>query len=173
MSRNMPPLWLDFQRPPPGRSLPGIILLLASLLLAGLLLGLALDVASETASAEQQLGRLRQVAERQRLFAGFAPSTAATTPAASPPDGRWEALFGALETAGNETVTLLSLNPGNREIVITGEAVGLEAALDYARRLQAAPALSHAHLVKYEVVREHPRQPVLFTLLAEWSEAAQ
>jgi len=173
MSKLMAPLWLDYRRPPPSRQLPGIALLLASLVLTAWLLGSALDISTETALVERQVAKLRQAAERRRLFATTDPSTAsiagaAARPAESPSAGRWEALLTSLENAGDETVTLLSLTPGTREIVITGEAKGVASALDYAQRLQGSSVLTKAHVAKYEIQREHPRQPVSFTLLAEW-----
>ena len=175
MTTAMPPLWLDYQRPPPGRQVPGMVLLAASVIFSGLLLSMAVDLASETADAQQQVFKLRQAAERRRLFeTAEKPAVEAAGAEPGQPESpsaiRWESLFSSLEAAGNDTVTLLGLAPGPREIVITGEASGLAAALDYAQRLQAAKALTNAHLSKYEVVREHPRQPVRFTLLAEWRE---
>lgn len=177
MKPTMPLLWLDYQRPPPGRQLPGIGLLIVSLILSALLFGSAVDISTDTALSERQVAKLRQAAERRRLFA---PPEASGAPGSSqepalpvsPSARRWESLLSSLETAGDENVTLLSLTPGGREIVITGEAKGLGEALDYAQRLQAAGALSNAHLAKYEVQREHPRQPVQFTVLSEWREGA-
>lgn len=168
----MPPLWLDYQRLPPGRRLPGLILLIVSLVLAAGLVVLSLDVSSEFASTEQHLAKLKQEAERQRFFAGAAPAPPEENTQGLPPS-RWESLLAGLETADNETVTLLSLTPGDREIVIAGEAKDLGAALEYARRLQNVPAIAQAYLAKHEVVREHPQHPVRFTLLATWREAAK
>ena len=173
----MIPLGLDYLRPPPGRQLPGIVVLVISLILAALLVGSAIDISSQTELSERQVAKLRQAAERRRLFT---PPEVVATPGSGPANAlpvspsarRWEALLSDLETAGDENVTLLSLTPGNREIVITGEAKGLVEALDYARRLQAASTLSNTHLAKYEVLREHPRQPVQFTVLSAWREGA-
>lgn len=177
MNKLMPPLCLDYRRPPPSRQLPGVGLLLVSLLLSTLLVGMAMDLASETTVAERQVAKLRQAAERRRLFSAADPSTASMAGSAaqpaSPSASRWEALLSSLESAGDDTVTLLSLTPGAREIVITGEAKGVSSALDYAQRLQGASALTKAHVAKYELLRDHPRQPVLFTLLAEWREGGR
>lgn len=178
MSTTMQPLWLDYQRPAPGRQLPGILLLVGSLVLAGVLIDMSIDLATETASAEQKVAKLRQAAERRRLFASADQAAAASSAlaertAASPSASRWESLFSSLEAAGDETVTLLGLTPGAKEILITGEAKGLPEALDYTQRLQAATVLANAHLTKYEVVRGHPQQPVRFTVLADWREAAR
>lgn len=171
----MPPLWLDYQRAPPGRQLPGIVLLVASLLVAALLIRMSASLAEELTAAEDRVFKLRQAAERQRLFAAAEKPAAGEADEQRPPASasarRWETLFASLEKAGDDSVTLLSLAPGAREIVLTGEARALPAALDYAQRLQVAPAFAEAHLAKYEVVREHPRQPVRFTVLAQWREA--
>lgn len=168
----MSPLWLDYQRPPPGRQLPGIALLAGSLLLSGVLLQMSADLAQDIEAAEARVYKMRQAAERRRLFAEAAkPAAESAAPPASASAARWERLFVSLEGAADETVTLLGLTPGARDVVLTGEARDLPAALDYAQRLQAAPAFSQAHLAKYEVVREHPRQPVRFTVLASGREA--
>lgn len=173
----MRPLWLDYQRLPPGRRLPGVLLLIGSLLLAAFLLRLSIQTSAETTATEQLLYKLNTAAERRRLFAspdkGSQEVTAATSDKAlSPSASRWTALFSALEAAANDTVTLLSLQPGAHEVVITGEANGLEAALDYTQRLQAGGLLNNVHLAKYEIVRENPHLPVRFTVLAEWREGA-
>lgn len=176
MSKALPPLWLDYQRLPPGRRLPGLVLLIVGLGLAGGLLLLSLDVSSELASTEEHLAKLKQAAEHQRFSAGATGALPEDKAGGLPPGtpaSRWESLLAALETANDDAVTLLSLTPGEREIVITGEAKDLGAALDYARRLQNAPAIAQAYLAKHEVVREHPQRPVRFTLLAAWREAAK
>lgn len=174
MSKAMPPLWLDYRRSPPGRQLPGIMLLGCSLLLAGFLLAISSNISTDAELAEMRLEKLRQTSERQRLFGVPGTSTAAPkTSSTSPSATRWESLLTSLEAAGDNTVTLLSLTPGAREIVITGEASGLDPAFEYAQRLQASAGLSRAHLAKYELLSNHPRRPVLFTVLAQWREAGE
>lgn len=165
------PLWLDYQRPPPGRQLPGVALLVGSVLLCGVLFAMSADLATDIDETEARVFKLRQAAERQRLFAQ-AETQEAAVPPASASAAQWETLFNALEKAADDSVTLLGLNPGEREITLTGEARDLPAALDYAQRLQASPVFSQAHLARYEVVRDHPRQPVRFTVLANGRETA-
>ena len=92
---------------------------------------------------------------------------------ASPSAARWESLLVSLEAAGNESVTLLALEPGARDISISGEASDLGAALDYVKRLQNAAVFADAHLVKHELIKENPYRPVRFTLLAGWREGAR
>lgn len=168
MKSTLPPLWLDYQRPPPGRQLPGRLLLAVSLALLISLLGLSHNISGHLADSEQHLSRLKQAAAQQRQLAGTALQDQA--PSA---DSRWEALLAALEAASDGAVTLLSLAPGLKEIVITGEARDLGAALDYARRLHNTPAIAQAYIAKHEVLREHPQHPVRFTLLAVWREGGK
>lgn len=172
MTPVLPLTWLDYQRPPPGRQWPGQLLFAAGLILAVLLLVLSKNISDELADTEQRVGRLRQAAEHRRLFSATEKPAAAESGHPVPSSSRrWEALFAALEGASGDGVTLLGLTPGPREITLTGEARGLADALDYVQRLQAAKALQKVHLAKYEIVHEHPRQPVRFTVSAEWGEA--
>lgn len=165
------PLWLDYRRPPPGEQAPGIALLAVGVALAAALAWLGQDTGRQLDAAGDQVARLRQAAERQRLQAAASAATAQAgdgTP--SPSAARWEALFATLERAGDDKVTLLGLAPAAREVRIDGEALNLPAALDYAQRLQAGTALANAHVARYEIVRDNPRQPVRFTVQANWRE---
>lgn len=173
MSKSISPLWLDYQRTSPRRQLPGLLLLVFSLLLFGWLLNLSFALSEQSASAEQRLARLRQDVERQRQSAAPVDAPAGEVSEGSPPAieaGRWDALLNLLETAGDDSVTLLGLAPGAKEITINGEARDVDAVLDYALRLQSAPVLARAHVAKYDVVADHPRRPIRFTVLAEWRE---
>lgn len=170
MSKAPPPLWLDYQRPPPGRETPGRILLGISLLLGLILLIASGQLADERDELAQSVHRQRPAAG---ISAGFSASTGGSPESAPPGAERWDALFGTLEAAGDDSVTLLSLAPTNRNVRIAGEARDLTAALAYAQRLQSAATLGDVHLEDYEVMREHPRQPVRFTLQANWREATR
>ncbi len=171
-------LWLDYQRPLPGRQWPGIALLSVGFLLSGLLLAESYSLAGELALGEQQVTKLKREAERRRVLA----SLSRQSPEAglseqrlpSPSAARWESLFAALENAGNDSVTLLALEPGSgsgsgsAEISLTGEAKDMGASLDYVKRLQTSRVFADAHLVKHEIVKDHPYRPVRFTLQATW-----
>lgn len=171
------PLWLDYQRPPPGRHWPGFLLLAFGLLLGGLLLAQSFSIDAELAASEQQVSRLKREAERRRLLAAIErPAAGAVEREArlsSPSAARWEALLVLLENAGNDSVTLLSLEPGARDVSLAGEARNLDACLDYVARLQAASVFADVHLVTHEIVRENPNRPVRFALQARWREAAR
>lgn len=173
-------LSLDYQRTLPGRHRPGFAVLAAGLALCALLAAQSFSLVDELAATEQQVVKLRRDAERRRPPAGGERAVAEATPGEatpgearppSPSAARWEALLGSLEKAGDDSVTLLGLEPGARDISITGEARNIAASLDYAQRLQQAPVFAEVHPVKHEVVGEHPYRPVRFTLSARWREA--
>lgn len=166
----MLPLWLDYQRPDPARHRPGLLLLGVGLLAATVLLGRYFAVVADLDEVGQQVSRLKRAAARQLPVE--APAGSGAAGAVAPSAARWEALFAALEAAGDESVTLLSLQPGGTEILIAGEAMNLGAAMEYVKRLQSAAVLADVHLTQSEVVPEHPQRPVRFALASAWREAA-
>ena len=44
------------------------------------------------------------------------------------------------------------------------------ALLDFVGALEREPVLKDAYLLKYEIKREDPQQPVIFSLTASWIE---
>lgn len=157
------PLWLDFVKAPPTRQAASYALLALSLALAAYLVHWSAGNEQRLDDLAGRVAKLRQAAERDRL------AGAGTAPVAT--ENRWTALFRTLEGAAGEDVTLLQLQPGAREIVIDGEAKDLSAVLDYTARLHQSRELANAYLSRYELVRNHPRQPVRFTVLAGWRGA--
>lgn len=176
MTRTMPPLGLDYQRNAPGHRWPGIALLLIGVAICGGLFEQSSLITAELATTGQNVDRLKREAEIRRLWARTGqrpdqPSAAGDQPTQrllSPTAERWEALLTTLENSADDSVTLLVLEPGAKEITISGEAKNIGATLDYVARLNAAPVLSEARLARHEVVRDHPQQPVRFTLIASW-----
>jgi hypothetical protein len=170
-----PPLWLDYQRPPPGQQLPGLVLLAVSVLLAAWLGWAAHVTGDDLVSTSKQVAQLRQNVERQRVLAATANAgetkAVEAMRAVSASATRWEAFFTALEKAADDKVTLLALAPTASTILIDGEAQNLPAALDYAQRLQGGTTLANAHVARYEIARDQPGQPVRFTVEAGWREA--
>lgn len=173
----MPLLWLDYQRAFPGRHWPGLLLLAAGVLLCGSLLMTSFLLDDEVAATGQQVLRLQREIERRRLFAETGKPVAGAPESAlrpaSPSAARWDALLGALEGAGDDSVTLLTLDPGVRDLLIAGEARDLGAALDYVTRLQSAAVFAEVYLLKHELLTENPYRPVRFTLRAGWREGVQ
>lgn len=167
----MRPLWLDYRQETPGQQRSGWVLLALGVAVAA---GLAIhffSLQAEEEALQLQVSHLRREAEKERLAAGSGTPAAAAPSPASHPLGSWDSLFTSLEGAGDDTVTLLSIQPGPNEVQITGEAHDLGAALDYLKRLQAAPGVANARLTQSEVVEAHPQHPVRFSLATNWQEA--
>lgn len=82
----------------------------------------------------------------------------------------WEALFNSVEHAASEDVALLSFQPNavGRTMRIGGEAKNIPAMLDFVGALEREPALEDAYLLKYEIKRDDPQGPVIFSLTASW-----
>lgn len=151
-------LALDYQQEEPASRRSGLILLALGVLVSSLLLARYLTVADELSATERQLSRL----QRAEAPTGLSSVAAGELPTAA----RWESLFQALETAGDETVTLLLLQFGKDGILISGEASSLDASLAYATRLQSTQLLADVHMTQSEVVSDHPMRPVRFSLVA-------
>ncbi|MCE7917303.1 MAG: hypothetical protein DYH16_07170 [Nitrosomonas sp. PRO5] len=85
----------------------------------------------------------------------------------------WEALFDALELAASEQIALLSLQPSvtSQTIRITGEARDLAALVEYVQALELEPVLKNAHLASYKARQDHPRRPIVFSIIATWHES--
>ena len=81
----------------------------------------------------------------------------------------WDKLFGALESAADEQVALLAIQPDPRAgtVVISGDSKDYLAALTYVLNLSRAGALSHVQLARHEVKKD-PQKTVAFSVSAEW-----
>ena len=82
----------------------------------------------------------------------------------------WDKLFGALESAADDQIALLAIQPDPRAgtVVITGDSRDYLAALTYVLNLSRAGALSHVQLAKHEV-KNDPQKTVAFSVSAQWS----
>lgn len=85
-------------------------------------------------------------------------------------DVPWDALFLAVEAAGDKDVTLLSMEPDveKQEAKIVGEAKNMTAVLNYLRQLGKQPVLHDINLQHHQIEQQDPEKPVRFTLLARW-----
>lgn len=83
----------------------------------------------------------------------------------------WQALFDSIEHASSSDVALLSFqpDPAGRTIRVGGEAKDIPAMLGFVSALEHEPALKDAHLLKYEIKRDDPQRPVVFSLVASWT----
>ncbi|MDN5751903.1 MAG: PilN domain-containing protein [Nitrosospira sp.] len=86
----------------------------------------------------------------------------------------WGPLFDSVEYASSHDVALLSFQPdaAGRTMRIGGEAKSMSALLDFVSALEREPALRDAHLLKYEIKRDDPLRPVIFSLTASWIETS-
>ena len=84
----------------------------------------------------------------------------------------WTKLFAALESAANDQVALLAIEPDtkNGTVKITGDSKDYLAALGYVLNLSQAEALSNVQLVRHEVKQNDPQRPVAFSISAAWNE---
>jgi hypothetical protein len=84
----------------------------------------------------------------------------------------WTKLFAALESAANDQVALLAIEPDTKSgtVKISGDSKDYLAALAYVLNLSQADALSHVQLVRHEVKQNDPQRPVAFSISAGWNE---
>lgn len=157
----MAPLWLDYQRSAPGRRGPGWLIFGCAVLAAFLLFNEHLALIDEQAQLEQELRQIRRSSATQGdQWLG----------SASVNNRRYGILLAGLEAAHDETVTLLSLKPGQIDIQITGEARDQEAVLAYLKRLQASQALAAAYLSESQIAEAHPQRPSRFAIQGRWPQ---
>ncbi|HEX5394147.1 MAG TPA: PilN domain-containing protein [Rhodocyclaceae bacterium] len=167
----MSPLWLDYRRSPPGHQRPGWLLLIVGLIIAVALSIYSAQLSGELDRHEQRVASLRRQAQRLQAIPAQAAETATPAETTAHSLQRWESLFDSLEKSADDTVTLTGLDPGAKEIAITGEAKDLASVAAYVQRLQGAPSLSRARLSEYEVIKDRPLRPVHFVVLADWRES--
>lgn len=169
-------LWLDYQQPPPGRHWPGIALLALSISLTGTLLYQYHLVNQSLEIKEKKVTHLKRQAELNRLQEENAESNKNTDEIAKQTTRiaeHWESLFAALEDAGDDTVTLIGIAPRLHEVSVIGEAKDIGSALEYLKRLQSSKALSNVHITEQEILKDHPRHPLRFTLVTGWPEMSR
>lgn len=151
----MRPLSIDFQRPLLGRRLAGWLLLMISLCL--IMLGL-----------DQHASLLEEEAHLTRQLSPSHDRTSRPLAAQSRPTTRYEALFSRLEAAHGTDITLLSLQPGNEEIRLSGEAINQTALLAWLQRLHSDRLFADSYLADSEMIDSHAQHPVHFTIRAFW-----
>ena len=87
----------------------------------------------------------------------------------------WEKLFSALESAADDKVALLGIEPDPKSgtVLISGDSRDYLAALTYVLNLSRSEALRDVHLVRHEAKANDPNGAVNFTVSAAWTEARQ
>lgn len=84
----------------------------------------------------------------------------------------WESLFHALESSGNQNITLLAIEPDieKQQVKIKGEAKDFNALINYITHLQGQEVFGSVYLQNHDVQQQDPDKPVRFSLLAAWQE---
>lgn len=166
-------LWLDYQQAPPSNRIAGSALLVVGLAAGVALLGAYVDTRESLEAVEHRLAVKKNALERSRVL------RPADSPETSQADrivlrlsgnsaARWDSLLTSLEGAVDDSVTLLSLDPSEGEMSLSGEARNFAAAGAFARRLEETKVLTDVRLLGHETAKEHPQRPVRFSLAAKW-----
>lgn len=85
-------------------------------------------------------------------------------------DTPWGVLFAAIDSAFDDQVTLLNVEPDaeRREVQLTAEAKDLAAMQAYVRQIQNSPAFVDAYLVSHQINQQDPLRPVRLIIHARW-----
>jgi len=83
----------------------------------------------------------------------------------------WDVLFTQLESAENDGVALLGIEPNAKSttIKVEGEAKDYAAMLNYVRSLSAQGVLKDVYLTEHKMEDQNPEKPIHFTLEASWA----
>ena len=169
-------LELDFRRSRRAAPWAGWALLALAMFLIADLAHTYHGAREALAIAEARLGKLGRAADGARPGARPRGATPEEITAARDTYQRlampWEQLFGALESAATERVTLVAVEPDAKSgtVKISGEGKDYAAVLDYVVQLRANPTLAGAHLVKHEARPDGAQPSVAFSVAAAWGE---
>jgi hypothetical protein len=155
---------------------------LAMLVVSTILLGaVAFELAEMLAGNARQADTLAALEARRGMAANGATSSIAPEPAvlarvrsvrqvAQTLTTPWADLLESLESAPNQSVALLAVEPSvaKRSIRLTAEARNATDMLEYLSALQRDARLSSAVLVSHEVQAKSPGSPLRFQIQAVW-----
>jgi hypothetical protein len=156
-----------------GRRSPWAARILLAAALA-LCLDMGLSYRELRASLALHEAKLRQAGPVQAAASGVsAEEVAAARETVDRLATPWNRLFGALESAANDKVALLGIEPDPKAgtVVISGDSKDYLAALSYVLDLGRNEGLERVQLVRHEVKADDPQAPVSFAVSARWSEA--
>lgn len=154
----------------------GIVVLLLSIGLSGWLLWKQHATSVEKDLLETKVEQLRRTSIKATHGGEVIPDVLAqeirfANDALSQVPMPWEELFKALESAKDDRIALIALQPNaqKREIRISGEAQDFDALILYRDKLAAERVLSNIQLMTHQIVAHPTRQPVKFDLIASWN----
>lgn len=147
---------------------------------APLLLAIAIVFAGDACFSF--LSTISHAKEEEKLLAKAEPRTYSPGRKASPEEVAaardtvqrlstpWDRLFSALESAADEQVALLAIEPDPKSgtVMIAGDSKDYLAALTYVLKLSQSDALSHVQLARHEIRSSEPQKPVSFSISAAW-----
>ena len=165
------PLELDFVAAPRRLRLPGIVLMVVAVGVAGGLLHkhqAAQQRLQQLDAAEGLLGTTRapRAIPREKQEERLKVAQATVRQLALP----WAELIGALERSSTREVSLLHIQPDaqQRLLRLTAEARSEAQMLEYLRRVASAGGFSEVHLVSHQLREDDPLRPVQFSLQASF-----
>jgi hypothetical protein len=84
----------------------------------------------------------------------------------------WESLFRAVESSGNQNITLLAIEPDveKGQVKISGEAKSFGTLMSYMTHLQGQAVLGSVYLQNHDVQADDPDKAVRFSLIATWQD---
>jgi len=174
----VPAVRLDFVRKGGSR-------IASPLLLAGIVAALSAalvhrEIAAELRAGEARLEEMRAMSRRARpAIAGQESDTpeireqiAKANAVLAQMNVPWSELFAAVESASDDSIPLLAVQPDPRTqtLLLGGQGKELRDVLSYMDRLQQTQRLHDVVLVTHEVKLKEPGQPVEFALSARWQE---
>ena len=85
-------------------------------------------------------------------------------------DTPWGVLFAAIDSAFDDQVTLLNVEPvpERREVQLIAEAKDLSAMQAYVRQIRGSPVFRDAYLASHQINQQDPLRPVRFIIHARW-----
>ena len=164
-------LELDFRKRGPASPWTGRLLLAIALAFAA---DVALSYKAVRASLDSNEARIAAAQPRPAPQRKASPEEVAAARDTVQRLGMpWHRLFGALESAANDNVALLGIEPDPKAgtVVISGDSKDYLAALTYVLNLSQAEPLSRVQLVRHEAKANDPQGAVSFAVSAAWSGA--
>ncbi|MEQ1814231.1 MAG: hypothetical protein ABL860_07255 [Candidatus Nitrotoga sp.] len=157
---------------------PGMLVLVIAIVGTLFSYGQYFVINERSAAMESELAQVNMT--RQRSHA--ANRTATLSSAELETEGRrarevasllllpWRDLFSALESASQNNVALLAIEPDYKkhQVRITAEAKDFDILIRYLKRLGDTPQLKFVRLLRYEVRENDAQHPLRFTIEASW-----
>ena len=170
MRTKIPGIQLDFCRTRPAPRWVAPLLLAVAMVFAGDAVLAFVSTERNISKTEKELARLmpRTYAPPRSASAEEVAAARDTVQRLSTP---WDSLFAALESAADERVALLAIEPDPKTgtVLISGDSKDYLSALTYVMNLSRAESLSRVQLARHEVKSRDPQKPVAFSVSAAWS----